>query len=200
MFNRPYFIRLCTLALLQFTLTFLAAACGGANPTNETPEISGQPHSALPMPPVSGKSLSNLGWDLSDGHRGVFSDYKGKVLVLDFYATWCLPCRESIPYLIALQKQHGKDGLTIVGLNVGGPGDSERAPDFARELGIQYPLAVPDGELVSFLLSDTTDIPQTFVFDRQGLLTKRLIGFGAATSGEITQAIEDALRPRPTAN
>ncbi len=59
-------------------------------------------------------------------------------------------------------------GLVVVGLNVGGPGDEQQVPAFAKEFGIQYPLAKPDEDLVSFLLSDSDAIPQTFVFDRRG--------------------------------
>jgi hypothetical protein len=72
---------------------------------------------------------------------------------------------------------------------VGGPGDEEKVSDFARELGIQYPLAIPDEELVTFLLSDIDAIPQTFIFDRQGL-----IGFGPSSGEQIDHAVESALK------
>jgi cytochrome c biogenesis protein CcmG, thiol:disulfide interchange protein DsbE len=131
-----------------------------------------------------------MGWELNDGKRAVFSDYKGKVLVLDFYATWCLPCRDSIPHLIALQKKYEEQGLAVVGLNVGGPGDKDKVPAFAKEFGIQYPLAQPDEDLVSFLLSDIDAIPQTFVFDRQGQLVERFIGYDKEAGEKLERVIE----------
>jgi thiol-disulfide isomerase/thioredoxin len=120
------------------------------------------------------------------------------VLVLDFYATWCEPCRRSVPHLIDLQKKYENDGLHVIGLNVGGPGDEEKVPDFAKEFGIQYTLAQPDEELVTLLMSGTDAIPQTFVFDRQGQLAERLVGYGPNGGERIDNAVEAALKtPAP---
>ena len=139
-----------------------------------------------------------MGWELADGSRSVFSDYKGKVLILDFYATWCVPCRHSIPHLIGLQKKYEEQGVRVIGLNVGGPGDEEQVPAFAKEFGIQYPLAMPDEDLVSFLLADQDAIPQTFVFDRQGQLVQRFVGYGPETGKYLDSAVETALKsPSP---
>ena len=150
------------------------------------------------MPPTRAASLANMGWELADGNRSVFSEYKGKVLILDFYATWCTPCRDSIPHLIGLQKKYEGQGLQVVGLNVGGPGDEQLVPAFAKQFGIQYPLARPDEDLTSLLLADQDAIPQTFVFDRQGQLVQRFIGFGSDTGIYLDGAVETALKtPAP---
>jgi len=150
------------------------------------------------MPPTNGGSINNLGWSFSGGRRSVFSDYKGKVLVLDFYATWCEPCRRSVPHLIELQKKYEDQGLHVIGLNVGGPDDPAEVPAFAKEFGIQYTLAQPDEELVTVLLGDEQAIPQTFVFDRQGQLAQRLIGYGPNGGQRIDSAVEAALQtPAP---
>lgn len=150
------------------------------------------------MPPSRTSSLDKMGWELSDGRRSLFSDYRGKVLVLDFYATWCMPCRDSVPHLIGLQKQYENQGLVVIGLNVGGPGDEEEVPAFAKHFGIQYTLAKPDEDLTTFLLSDADAIPQTFVFDRQGQLVERFIGFGPGTGERLDAAVESGLKtPAP---
>jgi thiol-disulfide isomerase/thioredoxin len=135
-----------------------------------------------------------MGWELADGRRSVFSEYKGKALILDFYATWCVPCRDSVPHLVGLQKKYESQGLKVVGLNVGGPGDEQEVPAFAKEFGIQYDLAKPDEDLVTFLLSDSDSIPQTFVFDRQGQLVERFVGFGPESGQHIDRAVETALQ------
>ena len=135
-----------------------------------------------------------MGWELAGGQRDQFSSHKGKVLVLDFYATWCTPCRDSVPHLIELQNKFGAQGLTVVGLNVGGPDDLDHVPAFAQAFSIQYPLGVPDDELVTLLLAQSDAIPQTFVFDRQGQLVERFIGFGPTTGDRITKAVEAALQ------
>jgi thiol-disulfide isomerase/thioredoxin len=191
--------RFLTLSILLFCVVFIPACTRSENNNTErTPVLSGPPSTTYPMPPLKGKSVSELGWELSDGEHNILSDYRGKVLVLDFYATWCGPCRQSVPHLIELQRRYEKDGLKIVGLNVGGPDDQERVSDFARELGIQYTLALPDDALISLLLSDSNSIPQTFIFDRNGELMKRFIGYGPASENEIGQVVESALKSPAT--
>jgi thiol-disulfide isomerase/thioredoxin len=173
------------------------AACNSNDPPSSTaksPVSSAPPSTALPMPPVSGRSLDNLGWTPYGGKRTVIGDYKGQVLILDFYATWCEPCRRSIPHLIGLQNKYADQGLRVIGLNVGGPDDEQKVPAFAKEFGIQYTLATPEDELVSFLLGNNDAIPQKFVFDRQGLLAERLIGFGPNAADRIDRAVEAAMR------
>jgi thiol-disulfide isomerase/thioredoxin len=163
-----------------------------------TSVASGPPGTAFPMPPTNGGTINNLGWTFERGRRNQFGDFKGKVLVLDFYATWCDPCRRSVPHLIELQKKYEDQGLHVIGLNVGGPDDEARVPDFAKQYGIQYTLAQPDEELVTLLLGNTDAIPQTFVFDRQGQLARRLIGYGENGGQQIDSAVEAALKtPAP---
>ena len=142
---------------------------------------------------MNGRSLTDMGWTLANGGRSTIGQLQGKVLILDFYATWCLPCRESIPHLVELQRQYEKD-LTVVGLNVGGPQDLAEVPAFANEFKIQYPLGVPDDELVSLLLADSDAIPQTFIFDRKGQLLERFVGFGPTTGDQIDEVVEKAIQ------
>lgn len=180
--------------LLVLALLLSSFACNSSD-TSNTPVIPGPPAGTnYPMPPLKGNSLVNMGWEQTDGKRAVFSEYKGRILILDFYATWCIPCRESVPHLIGLQKKFASEGLQVVGLNVGGPEDEPQIPAFAKELGIQYPLAKPDPDLVSFLLSDNDAIPQTFVFDREGKLVKRFVGFDAEQGLAIDEAVATALK------
>lgn len=146
------------------------------------------------MPPLSERA--ELGWVLSDGKRATLADFQGRVLVLDFYATWCEPCRQSIPRLIALQKEYGPKGLQIVGLNVGGPDDRIKVATFASELGIQYPLGFPDKTLTDLFLSGEVPIPQTFVFGRAGQPVKRFIGYDDSTDVELEKVISETLNSK----
>lgn len=143
------------------------------------------------MPPL--RVDSEMGWIMRDNQRARLADYRGRVLVLDFYATWCAPCRESIPRLRALQQQFGAKGLQVVGLNVGGPDDRIKVPDFAKELSIDYPLGFPDKALTDLFLSDDQTIPQTFVIGRQGQLVSRFIGYQQSTGVELEKVIEKEL-------
>lgn len=191
----------CSIALLLCGVVSLAA-CNSNDPpsvtTARTGVASAPPNTTYPMPPANGATINTLGWTFSGGKRNVFSDFRGKVLILDFYATWCEPCRRSVPHLIELQKKYEQQGLQVIGLNVGGPDDEEKVPEFAAEFGIQYPLATPDEELATFLLADDNAIPQTFVFDRQGQLARRIVGYGPNGGDQIDKAVEAALKtPAP---
>ena len=137
-----------------------------------------------------------MGWLTADGQRQKLADYLGKVVVIDFYATWCEPCRESIPHLVNLQNQLGARGVQVIGLNVGGADDRVKVAQFARDLGVNYPLAFPDKTLTDFFLSDDQTIPQTFVFGRQGQLIKRLIGYQTSTSIELEKAITSGIETK----
>jgi len=186
--------RKLTLFLLIVFLVGVSCARKGAGEQSHQPALSGQPKTAFPMPPLAGaQPLAQLGWVLPNGERSTISSFSGQVLVLDFYATWCLPCRESIPHLIKLQKLHGGQGLAVVGLNVGGPEDRDAVPAFARELNIDYPLGFPDSSLADLLLSDQDAIPQTFILDRQGLLVARYIGFDSSIAEKLDETVRLSL-------
>jgi thiol-disulfide isomerase/thioredoxin len=164
------------------------------NRNQPTPVLSGQPKSSFPMPPLNGPTaLGQLGWVLSDGRHITIGTYHNKVLVLDLYATWCEPCRESIPHLIDLEKKYEAQGLSVVGLNVGGPDDLSKVPAFARAYNIQYPLGTPDQALTDLLMSDNDAIPQTFVFDRQGRLIKRYVGYYDSMTNELEEIVSSTL-------
>jgi thiol-disulfide isomerase/thioredoxin len=136
-------------------------------------------------------------WTLENNQRAALSDYKGKVVVLDFYATWCEPCRAETPQLVRLQNEYGEKGLQVIGLNVGGDEDREQVPAFAKEFNIQYPLAYPDDDLVTKFLSDNEDIPQSFVFDRNGNLLKRFVGYSSRSGAELDTVIKTAVESAP---
>jgi thiol-disulfide isomerase/thioredoxin len=118
---------------------------------------------------------------------------RGQVVVLDFWATYCPPCREEIPHLVRLQKQYGPKGFKVIGLNVGGEEDRPKIPDFVKLYGIQYQLADPDPETVRLFFGADDSIPQTFVFDRGGRLVRHFVGYDSAVASELEQAVTDAL-------
>jgi thiol-disulfide isomerase/thioredoxin len=138
-------------------------------------------------------------WIVGNNQPAKLTDYKGKVVVLDFYATWCEPCRAETPRLVQLQNDYGASGLQVVGLNVGGDDDRARVPVFAKEFGIEYQLGFPDDNLVDEYLTDNQDIPQAFVFDRNGDLIKRFVGYSPAAGAELERIVKAALGAGPVA-
>ena len=139
------------------------------------------------------KPAAPAGWTLANNQRAQLSDYKGKVVLLDFYATWCEPCRAETPHLVRLHQQYAAQGLQVIGLNVGGAEDREEVPGYAKEFGIQYPLAFPDDELADAYLGDNQNIPQAFVFDRNGNMVKRFVGYSESSGAELEGVVKAAL-------
>ncbi|CAN5809659.1 MAG: TlpA family protein disulfide reductase [Pyrinomonadaceae bacterium] len=188
--------RKAALSLLIACAVFLVACNRKVSSTTSeaTPVLSGPPNTTYPMPPLKTEGVgAEMGWTLVDGRRAKLADFRGQVLILDFYATWCAPCRKSIPHLGELQRRSGTRGLQVVGLNVGGPDDRVKVAAFAAELNIPYALGFPDKPLSDLFLSDDDSIPQTFVFDRGGQLVKRFIGYDDSIPKELEQTIQSAL-------
>ena len=156
---------------------------------------TGPPRTSFPMPPLDARA--GAGWVLADGKRVTPGDFRGQVMVLDFYATWCVPCRQSIPHLNSLVQNYGTTGLQVVGLNVGGPDDRIKVADFAKELKVEYPLGFPDKSLTDLFLADNQTIPQTFVFDREGQNVKRFIGYDDSAGIELEKVVAAAINAKP---
>ncbi len=115
-------------------------------------------------------------WKLQDlaGKPVTFADFKGKVVVVDFWATWCPPCREEVPGYVELQNKYGKDGLMIVGVSLDQAGP-EVVKAFAAKYGVNYPMVMGD-EAVVTAFGGIEALPTTFLIDAQGQIRDRKIG------------------------
>jgi peroxiredoxin len=141
-------------------------------------------------------SLPKLGpapaWKLQDLDGKVVSleQFKGKVVVLDFWATWCGPCRMEIPGYTELTRKYASEGLVIVGVSVdeGGP---EVVKPFAQKMGINYQLVMGD-EAVATAYGATEAIPTTVIIDRNGQIRHRKVG--AEETSEYEKTILAVLR------
>lgn len=112
---------------------------------------------------------------------------RGKVVLLNVWATWCHPCRDEIPQLEALHQQYAKDGLVVAGVSVDNGGMDEGIREFMREFKITYAVWLDPDERVStqFL---TIGVPETFLIDRAGVIRWRKIG--AILKGDTTLTSE----------
>jgi peroxiredoxin len=116
-------------------------------------------------------------WQLRDvdGQTVHSADFKGKVVILDFWATWCGPCRVEIPGFIELQKQYAKQGLAVIGVSVDEASPTE-VKKFAQQLGVNYPVVLADANTTR-AFGGIEAIPTTFVIDRAGRIIKQHLGF-----------------------
>lgn len=119
-----------------------------------------------------------------------FSQYEGRVVVLDFWASWCPPCRRSFPWLNAMKKKYEQQGLVVVGVNADAKwSDAER---FLQEFPADFQLVVDSQRTLRDKFS-VTGMPTTLVFDRHGEMVAKHLGFEVARQPEYEQAIQRAL-------
>ena len=119
----------------------------------------------------------NAAYDFSlkslDGKIIRLSDFKGKVVILDFWATWCPPCKAEIPSFVSLYNKLGKDGLVIIGAAVDEPG---RVAQFVKDNSVTYPVVLPD-QTVTDAYGGIRGIPTTFVIDKRGKIVRSYTGY-----------------------
>lgn len=109
-----------------------------------------------------------------DGRKVKLSDFRGKAVLLNFWATWCPPCRVEMPWFEDLQRQYAKDGLVVLGVAMD---DSEPASiaKFASELGVNYPVLLGTDQ-VSDDYGDVQYLPTTFYISRDGVIVDKMTG------------------------
>jgi peroxiredoxin len=127
----------------------------------------------------------------STGEIVTAEDFDGQVLLLNFWATWCEPCRREMPLLMRLQEQYGARGLQVVGVALD---DVKKARDFVREYDIGYPILVGAGDVMETSLAfGNVDgvLPYSVLVDRSGVIRWQYIGEFPST--DITTLLEEYL-------
>lgn len=186
-----------TLVKKKFLIAVLAAAfgfaCNAAAPVSvgKRPiSINDRPLTSAPKRPL--KPVAEMSWTKFDGSVQKIKDFQGKVVVLDFWATYCPPCVEEIPHLMELKRRYGDD-LIVVGLHVGGEEDRPKVPAFVEKLKIDYPIAEPEDELTSFVFGSDTAIPQTIILSKDGQLVNKFTGFDKDIKNELDKSVAEAI-------
>ena len=147
------------LSVVLLGLSLFAAA---TLPAQETHALVNQAAPAWKLKNLEGKDVS-------------FADFKGKVVVIDFWATWCGPCRMEIPGYVELQKKYGKDGLVIVGIAYNESKGAAHVKSFAEKNGMNYIIVMGD-EGVAEAFGGIEGIPTTFLINREGRIVHKKVG------------------------
>ncbi len=139
-----------------FLITFLLL-CAGANAQAATK----MPHFALPS--------------AEDGSLVDSESYKGQVMLINFWATWCPPCRKEIPSLIKLQNEFGSKGFTVIGLSTD-QGGSKVVVKLMKKMGVNYPILMADSKTPR-AFGGILGIPTSFLVNKKGYVVKRYDGY-----------------------
>src|SRR5208282_583763 len=174
--------------MLRKGLLFLSLVAVGLVGCNRHSASPPQPKTA---PITAGEIGSRLpGFSVKDlrGHEISSADLRGKVVLIDFWATWCQPCKKEMPGYQKLVDLYGSRGFAVVGFKFDTMMDMEDPVLFAKKIGVHYPLAVATDDLKQ-KFGRIEGLPTTMLYDRQGMLRKKVIGF------EYMDAFEADLRP-----
>ena len=125
-----------------------------------------------------------------DGKPLRLSDLRNRAVVVDFWATWCGPCRASMPHLSTMQTRYEKQGLTVIGLSVdeNGPQGVRR---IASQWGVKFPLAMANDDVLD-AYGPIRSIPTTFFINRNGAIVRRVVGYidGETMEGYVKEILE----------
>ena len=200
-FWNPYRMAI-TLLVFSLLAAFGVSSC---NSTGDKPVVETKPRAVIkpannapaqPALPTLPSNVLNAELRASSGAPIKLSNYTGKVLVVNLWATWCQPCRVEIPELVKLYKEYRSKGVEVVGLSTEDPDASEeRVRTFVKDHNVDYRVGWATNEVALTLMQGRDSIPQSFVISRNGNIVKRFIGFSlTATPPQLKQAIEDALK------
>ncbi|MDX2032236.1 MAG: TlpA disulfide reductase family protein [Blastocatellia bacterium] len=181
----------------------LIAAIGSAlynkkeapKPIEELPGRASASRPAATPPPELAPAVLQAQFNTIDGKAKKLSDYSGKVLIVDLWATWCGPCRQEIPHLIAIANEYKSKGVEVLGLTNEDPTeDAQKVRDFSKQFKINYPVGWATPQIQVGLMRGRNGIPQTLIIGRDGKVRNHFVGFSAPISvPQMKAALEQAV-------
>ena len=169
-------------------LLLLSLAAVGFAGCSQHPASPAQPKQTAIANGEIGSRLPEFSMKDLQGHGVSSSDLRGKVVLIDFWATWCQPCKKEMPGYQKLADRYRPIGFAVIGFKFDTMMDTEDPATFAKKLGIHYPLVVAAEDLKQ-KFGGIEGLPTTLLYDRQGILRQKIIGF------EYTEVMEADLKP-----
>jgi thiol-disulfide isomerase/thioredoxin len=157
--------------------------------------MSRQTGAVAPKTGLMGLTAPDFELQAVDGSSLKLSHLRGKAVLLNFWATYCAPCKVEMPWFVQLQNQYGPQGLQIVGVAMD-DADAEDIAKFAKDLGVNYPILIGK-EAVGITYGGVNVLPTTFFLDRNGKVVAR--EFGLQSRSVFVDHIKEALGPSATA-
>ena len=138
-------------------------------------------------------------FELLNGKARKLSDYAGKVLIINLWATWCGPCRLEIPHLVEIAEEYGSRGVRILGLTTEDPEeDLELVREFTKKFSINYEIGWATRPLIQEITEGRNGIPQALIVDQEGVIRKHYVGFHPKFSApQMKSALDELLAKGP---
>ena len=148
-------------------------------PPDQMRDIRGQQAPAFQLVSLDGKKVS-------------LADYKGKAVLVNFWATWCAPCKLEMPWLVDLRSKYAAQGFEILGISEDDPGSRDVEP-YTKKIGVNYPVLLADENIADKYHTDV--LPTSFFIGRDGKVVEQIAGF-PDSKDEVDTAIRQALNTR----
>ena len=160
------------------------------SPPAAPPTAGGQPESAGKI--VKGQQAPDFTLKDTEGKTHRLSDYRGKVVIVNFWATWCPPCREEIPSMIALDKQMAGKPFAMLCASID-EGGTKSVEGYFKTSGNRLPITLLDSDASVAQLYGTTGVPESFVLDKNGIVLEKVIGGVNWTDPQIVSYLNSAM-------
>jgi len=161
--------------IIILSLSFIALFCTKSFGIVEVEQIAPD----FSLQDLSGKTVS-------------LKDFKGKIVFVDFWATWCIPCRKSMPEMAELDRNYRDKGLVILGLSIDNPDsfDNKYVGDFVKKYKVEYQILRAGKELVEKYLG-TVDVyvPSLFILDREGKVVDKQVGYEPGAAEKVLKTL-----------
>lgn len=147
---------------------------------------------SAPPSPRQGFAAPDFTLETLDGSQLTLSGFRGQPVMLNLWASWCLPCRVEMPAIERVYQRHREDGLVVVGLNVTAQDSESEARLFAQEFGLSFPIVL-DRDGAASARYELMGLPSTYFIDRQGIIREVIIG-GPMSEAVMLSHVQDLLQ------